>query len=459
MYKSIIFTALIAGVISAGIATDVWAAGFEAKINPKVNDSDFEVGYQKTIFIDYKDGGIIADELKNKEWRVQDEADITNVGVQDLMQQLNTKIANDGSQARITDLDVSYKFHLQGRELGASIDYEINIRGIISNYIITTVESDQGPKTIIDLAWRGLTTNDPVTIDEVEINMPINVIRIQEPIVYDIIMGTSAETEILAVPTINAEDVLKLKLTNWHFLFDPTGINVDANQFGLDKEIAGFVVSSWTMGESSIREGRQVPKFLDTTIQADKEYTIRSVRGPDDGTLRVIGFGAIDTLQGAEIAGITDTPPPDFSNTSTGDFPIFIIYGMAGMAAIAGIAFFFVSSRSLKNEKQGQQGIDPSHLVGYETSSSSGGYQTNRGEAQLRDASDYAQTRSVYESDTAPKVTQPASTPTVQDAACGCAAAVEMGSECDCEMQGSCLCDATCGCDSQICKEHSHSMI
>ena len=59
--------------------------------------------------------------------------------------------------------------------------------------------------------------------------------------------------------------------------------------------------------------------------------------------------------------------------------------------------FSFVSNRSLKNEKQGQQGIDPSRLVGYQTSASSGGYQTNRGEAQLADGSDYQQTRSYYD--------------------------------------------------------------
>ena len=123
---------------------------------------------------------------------------------------------------------------------------------------------------------------------------------------------------------------------------------------------------------------------------------------------------------------------------------------------VAGIAFFFVSNRSLKNEKKGQQGIDPSNLVGYQTSASSGGYQTNRGEAQLRDDSDYQQTRSVYD-DTSqqspPPPPQAASVSTVEEAACGCAASAEMGSECDCAMQGSCLCDATCRCNADICKE------
>ena len=44
----------------------------------------------------------------------------------------------------------------------------------------------------------------------------------------------------------------------------------------------------------------------------------------------------------------------------------------------------------MKNHSStGQQGIDPSKLVGYQTSASSGGYQTNRGEAQLKSDTDY----------------------------------------------------------------------
>ena len=198
-------------------------------------------------------------------------------------------------------------------------------------------------------------------------------------------------------PLIDADFILEQPLTNWHFLFDPTGINVDAGTFGLDDEIAGFVVSSWTMGESSIREGRQVERVFEAAVVADQPYTVRSVQSTDQGNLYAIGFGALDILDGVEIAGVTPTPPEGYATTSTGDFPIFIVYGMAGLAAVAGIAFFFVSNRSLKNEKQGQQGIEPSRLVGYQTSASSGGYQTNRGEAQLADGTDYQQTRSYYD--------------------------------------------------------------
>jgi len=67
------------------------------------------------------------------------------------------------------------------------------------------------------------------------------------------------------------------------------------------------------------------------------------------------------------------------------------------MAALGGIGFFIYSSRSLKKTKSEQTGIDPGRLIGYQTSASSGGYQTNRGEAQLKDETDYQKTRSVYE--------------------------------------------------------------
>ena len=313
------------------------------------------------------------------------------------------------------------------------------------------------------MGWRGMTAEGPVVIDGTDINIPINLIRDQEPVVYTYLTGTEAE-DILSKNLINADFILEQPLTNWHFLFDPTGINVDAGTFGLSEDIAGFVVSSWTMGESSFREGIQIERVFEAEIQSDETYIIRSVQSSDIGNLAAIGFGALDIIDGVEIAGITPTPPEGYATTSTGGFPIMIVYGMAGIAAVAGIAFFIVSNRSLKREAQGQQGIDPNRLVGYQTSASSGGYQTNRGEAQLRDDTDYQQTRSVYEGETqqqSPPPQQESTPPAVsstEEAACGCAASADMGSECDCAMQGACLCDATCGCSADICKEQVRSM-
>ena len=451
MSRTVFLAVLIAGLFVIGSSSSVWAAQIDARINPNSNASPFSYNFQKTIFIEYPNGGKIFDELHEKEWSVTGSADATNPGVQELIAKLNQKIRSDGSHAQISDLNVSYDFHLKGRDLTTSVDYRVILKGTISDYVIT---KDQ-IRTLVDMGWRGMSTNDSVVIDGVEINLPISLLKDKEPAVYDILAGTDADT-ILSKGLINADYILEQPMTNWHFLFDPTGVTADAATFGLDESISGFVVSKWTMGESSLREGRQVERVFEAPVSADQDYVVRSVQSSDQGNIAAIGFGAIDVLDGLEIVGLTPTPPAGYQTTSSGGFPVTIVYGMAGMAAIGGIAFFIFSNRALKNQTTGQQGIDPSRLVSYQTSASSGGYQTNRGEAQLADTSDYAQTRSVYEDQ---KQSQPPSLPSSkEEAACGCAASAEIGSECDCEMHGSCLCDATCRCNAGLCKEQVNSM-
>ena len=456
MSRIVLLSVLLATLIVVGTSAPAWAAQLDARINPNTETSPFKITYLKTVFIEYPNGGDLFDELQGKEWTVGGNADSSDPGVQELIEQLNRGIANDGSQAQVDDLNVTYDFHLKARNINTSIDYRVILEGTLTDYVIT----DDGQRTLVDLGWRALSTDKEIIINDVEINIPINILRDNEPEAYTYFAGTEAE-EVLGKHLMDADFILEQPLTNWHFLFDPTGINVDAGTFGLDDEIAGFVISTWTMGESSIREGRQVEKVFEAEIMADQLYIVRSVQSTDSANLSTIGFGALDSLDGIEIVGVTPTPPDDYMTTSTGDFPVLIVYGMAGIAAIAGIAFFFVSSRSLKNEKQGQQGIDPNRLQGYETSDASGGYKTNRGEAQLKDDADYQQTRSHYDEPSSPPPQQsppPQVTSSQDDAACGCAASVEMGSECDCEMQGACLCDGTCRCSADICKDQVNSM-
>ena len=473
MAKAIILTILLAGLIVIGTSAPAFGAQLDTRINPNNAESPFKMSYLKTVFIEYPNGGVLFDALSTSQWVVSGTADSTNPGVQELMSNLNNGIQSDGSQARISDLNVIYEFQLKGRSIQTSIDYRVVLEGTITDYIIT----EDSQKKLVDLGWRGLTTTSPISIDGIEINIPLGVLETEEPILYNTFVGTEAES-VLNRELINADFILEQPLTNWHFLFDPTGINADASQFGLDESIAGFVISSWTMGESSIREGRQVERVYEAEVMADELYSIRSVQSTDTANLSSVGFGALDILDGVEIIGVTPTPPDDYMTTSTGGFPIMIIYGMAGLAAVGGIGFFIISSRSMKNQAQGQQGIDPNNLVGYQTSASSGGYQTNRGEAHLKDDTAYEQTRSVYEDtqqetlpqetlpqETLPQETLPQETlpePTTsssdEEAACGCAASAEIGTECDCEMHGSCLCDATCRCNADICKEQVREM-
>lgn len=392
--KVLIFSVFLAILIVFSTSSSAWAAQLETSINPNNPTSKFQIKYQRTVVIEYNEGGQLADLLRGKSWDATVAADSSDSGVMDLTKRLNQKIASDESGVKISDLNVDYSVSFNGRGTNTLIDYKLILKGDISDYVIT---KDQ-IRALVDMGWRGLTVQGPVIVDGVEVNMPISALEVNDAEMYSLIRGTAAEP-LLSENLINAEAIKNQPLSNWHFLFDPTGINVDAGTYGLSGEISGFVVSHYTMGESSIREGRQVEQIKEVTFTLDRPYVVRSIQSADNANIGIIGFGAIDKLGELEIIGVTPKAPENFGTTSTGGFPVGIIYGMAALAAIGGGAIFFISNRKLKAEagQTEQTGIDPSRLRAYQTSEGSGGYQTVRGEAQLIDDTSYQKTRSVYD--------------------------------------------------------------
>ena len=438
-------------VITAGSVQTAIGAQFDSTIDPNKEKSEFKILYQKTLLIDYESGGDIAREMRGVNVDEGFTIEYPNTELDWIIDRLNENILKDKSSARITGLDLMHSVTINGRADRATIDYSILLKGDISNYRIGEKDSDE--RQLIDLGWRGLSIYEPTVVNGIEINLPISAIKNHVPSVYDMIRGTDVEV-FLSKPIMNGSAILDQELTSWHFLFDPTGTNIDAGRYGLDKSIEGVIFSRFTMGESSFREGIKTEKKETITIDLDTRYSFTTIQSADNANLHIIGYAIIDTLDGLDIAGVT--PTNTGIEPATGDFPAIIVYGMAGMAAIGGIVFFIVSGRQLKREEgQGQTGIDPSRLTGYQTSASSGGYQTNRGEAQLTEAGGYEQHQNVY-NDTSSE--NPPAPVTHSDATCGCAASVEMGSECDCAMQSTCLCDGTCDCNAEICKENTSAM-
>ena len=149
---------------------------------------------------------------------------------------------------------------------------------------------------------------------------------------------------------MDASGIKAQPLGNWHFLFDPTGINVDAAQYGMSSELAGVVWSSYTMGESSFREGIQTEKEFEATFTTDKTYDLRTIESADSANIFFAGFANIDVLDSQEVVGVYPEAPEGYATTSTGEFPVMIIYGMAGMAAFGGVAIFIVSEKKRKSD-------------------------------------------------------------------------------------------------------------
>ena len=359
-----------------------------------------EIKFQRTVILNYDEGGMLADELRGQKFAKTFTATSSDPGVNELRDRINYQFSELGSSAVVNDLQIDYDTKLTGRGLNTSVDYKIILTMEISNHVLR--ESSGGNSGLVDMNWRGLLIPGEVTVSsngiDHEINLPISFIANSAPGLYSAILGSEAET-LLNTPIMDASGIKAQPLGNWHFLFDPTGINVDASTYGMSEELAGVVWSSYTMGESSIREGIQTEKEFEATFTADTVYDLRTIESADSANIFFAGFANIDVLDNTEVVGVYPEAPEGFATTSTGEFPVMIIYGMAGMAGVVGIAGFVVSEKKRKGDAAAgnvQTGIDPSQLTGVSTSTGSGGYKTNRGEAHLK-SDDYAHHRSVYD--------------------------------------------------------------
>ena len=100
------------------------------------------------------------------------------------------------------------------------------------------------------------------------------------------------------------------------------------------------------MGESSLREGLIREQVHEGSVTMDKTYRVTSFESSGNASIDIIGFANRDTLGTSEIFGVTPNAPEGYASTSTGEFPAFILYGMAGMAAIGGAAIMLISQRN-----------------------------------------------------------------------------------------------------------------
>jgi len=397
--KTITVIAFLSFFIAVGGISPVFASSqLEVTIDPNSDTAYAKMVYQRSINIDYSDGGNLAETMNGKTEKISFTAISSNPSVQSLIANLNSYFASQGSQANVSDLSLEYKSTLTGRSTSMSVDYTIVLRPTIENIVIK--HGSGNDPTLLDVDWRGFGALGPVVINtptygDVEINLPISSFEKFTPSLA-LSLKASDAAELLSTRLMDGDEIKAQPIGNWHFLFDPTGIGVDAAQYGFE---TGSVISSFTMGESSLREGLIREQIHEATFVSDKTYQVTSFESSGNASIDILGFANRDTLGTSEIFGVTPNAPEGYATTSAGEFPAFILYGMAGMAGVGAIAMMFMSWRKLKKEKghYQQTGIDPSQLTGVQTSASSGGYQTVRGEAQVTGLEDYNEHRSYYD--------------------------------------------------------------
>lgn len=340
----------MAMLMVASLVLPVWGAQLDAVVGTKTDYSQPTFKFLRTIFIEYPDGGNLAKELQGKDILVTFTADSTTEGVSDLISRINNDLARElESTIFLTDLELTYRAHLVGSKNQAAIDYKIVLIPKMTNYVLRQA-TDSIP-AIIDAQWRGITIREPIILQnkeygDVEINLPSSLLEKEIPEAYSLLKGSEGEN-LLRNHLIDASIILSQPLSKWRSLFDPTPLISDAARFNYKGE--KVVITSYTAGESSLGEGIWKETRKEVELNLDKKYIIRSIDAASSANIQIDGFVDHEIIDGTEYF-VSSSKIPKIS-PATNDFPIGVMYGMAGAGGAVAVVILFWSDRKIKKHQ------------------------------------------------------------------------------------------------------------
>lgn len=223
------------------------------------------------MYIDYPQGGELAESLVGRAHEISIVADSTTLGMEDLIAHLNENLRSTLSNAIITDVRLNYQAILSGNKDSAVIEYKMEIIPTITNHILQR----QNDKSTIDASWRGIKVAQPIIIDTQYGKFDINNPRSALDVLIPKESGKIIQLDIVKMPLIDASKILDLPLDKWHSLFDNTVIIPGAKEFNFTGK---YVVTHYSMGECNIEVGNtcQDREWFED-FELDKRYTIRAM--------------------------------------------------------------------------------------------------------------------------------------------------------------------------------------
>ena len=299
---------------AAGSGEPAWGAvDLEAVINMEVDFAQFRTAFSDRIEYEYGEGSLLHQHLGGRQWAVEGTAS-EGQDVRNLEDVLNGRIGSYNDSVRISVSDVGYEFRLEPTSYGSAMERTVwitgNLTGYITNADLVLVPQpyarcyDYVPSgTLVLIRWLGPTITDDIVIDGVPVNIPASLLREMEPETYGLLAGTEADT-ILSRPLMHAGPIRAQHADAWHSEVYPAGTSVEADTFGLSGGVMDVDVHTWT---TNVDAPRAVTKEVDeTAMTLNQTYAIRGTHDASGATIRTIGTGVFDTVDGIEV--VIDSP-------------------------------------------------------------------------------------------------------------------------------------------------------
>jgi len=322
------------------------AADLTAALNPPTDSGQSSFVGARTVTLEYPAGSAIAQELDGKTQRVEFSLngtinDQNNTGMSDLIGALNRAFIQAESPVQASQAEVSYSGVIRGGPTSTVISYRVDLRPTLESIVLPTGESGQSSQ-VVDLEWRGIKISEPLAVNapdigQININYPVGLLQALYPSLAQKLENSQAR-DILYEPILNLE-AFNTPMSSWHFLFDPVGAYGGSVGLGVAGEAK--VLSVYSLGESSLREGTHTAEEQDATASVDGiNVNVRSTTPPPSGQIQIAGYSSAQETGGTWHA-VVSAEAPEGVQTSSGGFPIQVLLVLGGMMGAIAIFILF----------------------------------------------------------------------------------------------------------------------
>jgi hypothetical protein len=344
---SVVVAALFVALLASSIVPVAFANDMNAVLVPERNKAQGSFIAVKNITFRYPAGSSIAQELNGKVERVQftvgGTSNSTDNGISNAIAAFNKAMLQAQSPVVVTKMNVTYTGVIRGFEDNAQMSFKIQAVPQMEKFVINKSDQSTTSGQVVDLEWRRISVTDPIVlkapdVGELEITKPINLIdKLHKDLAKQIFESQASSIFSNSILTF---DRFKQPMSTWHFLFDPSGSLIEASSFYKD-ESGARVVSIYSLGESSFREGTFKPEEEDASVNlGGAQVQIHSQVPAPSGQIQISGFSKLDQAAGGDFAVVTREAPPE-AQQATGNFPIQVLLVLGGMMGAIAVFILF----------------------------------------------------------------------------------------------------------------------
>jgi len=337
-YRKVVLPIFLGFFILSSFVSQIYAIEMTTVVIPSLNEAQAQFTGDGIVTITYDPNSALSKNLTGFDENVKFKANMSTPGMQELVSTINQVLNQKQTTARIQNATLDYNAQIHGTPGQLKISYLVRLKPLIQG--VTLPNQNDSAVNVIDMDWRSFVVPQPLNLQvpglgEINVNYPIGLLQAKLPNLASQIAATDTE-KLLEKPIFDFA-LMGQSLDTWHFLFDPTGSQAGMLGSGFEEIAGAKVVSIFSLGESSFREGtfQDIEQEAKATIDGTT-VNIHTFKSKPSGQIQIAGFAQ---LRGEFIAVSEDAPQG--TNTATGGFPLQVLLILGGMMGAVAVFVLF----------------------------------------------------------------------------------------------------------------------